>query len=331
MYSLGIDQGGTKTIAIVADDEGHILGKGIGEGACHFFDGMPKAIGAVQKAATAALSEAKVAVSDIAAISAGLAGANWPEEIVALETELRALFPIENIGVYNDCLIAMRGGTAETHCAVICAGTGLNVAVRFGEGDPFVFNNYIEDLDQGARGLAARALRAVFLSQIGALPSTKLTQIALSLFGLENVDQLLLAYQRQQLRKPIQELSPLLFEAASQSDSVAQNIVREFALSISRYPIGAIQKQKVQTAEMDIVLSGGLFKARGTQWLEIISTEIHRVAPNAKVVEAEYEPVVGATLLVLDSKYHGKIPALVMQNCRASAKKLNLLRVQSGE
>lgn len=331
MYSLGIDQGGTKTIAIVADDEGQILSKGIGEGACHFFDGMPKAIGAVQKAATHALTEAKIATRNITAISAGLAGANWPEEVTALETELRALFPIENIRVYNDCLIAMRGGTAKTYCAVICAGTGLNVAVRFGEDGPFVFNNYIEDLDQGARGLGARALRAIFLSQIGALPSTKLTQIALSLFGLENVDQLILAYQRQQLRKPIQDLSPLLFEAASQSDSVAQNIVREFALSISRYPIGAIQKQKVQNAEMDIVLSGGLFKARGTSWVEIISTEILRVAPKAKIVEAEYEPVVGAALLILDSKYRGKIPASVMRNCHASAKKLNLLRVQSEE
>jgi N-acetylglucosamine kinase-like BadF-type ATPase len=331
MYSLGIDQGGTKTIAIVADDEGRILGKGISEGACHFFDGMPKAMAAVQKAATAALAEAKVAARDLAAISAGLAGANWPEEITALETELRALFPIENIRVYNDCLIAMRGGTANSHCAVICAGTGLNVAVRFGGGDPFVFNNYIEDLDQGARGLGARTLRAIFLSQIGALPPTKLTQIALSLFGLDDVDKLLLAYQRQKLSKPNQELRPLLFEAAAQSDSVATNIIREFALSISRYPIGAIQKQKVQIAEIDIVLSGGLFKARAMPWLEIISTEILRVAPKAKIVEAEYEPVVGAVLLVLDSKYRGEISASVMQNCRASAKKLNLLRVQSEE
>src|ERR1700749_280650 len=107
MYSLGIDQGGTKTIAIVADDEGRILGKGISEGACHLFDGMPKAMAAVQSAATLALATAKVAARDLRAVSGGLAGANWPEEIVALETGLRALFPMENIRVYNDCIIAM--------------------------------------------------------------------------------------------------------------------------------------------------------------------------------------------------------------------------------
>jgi len=290
---------------------------------------MPKAMAAVEAAARLALAEAKITAQDLRAISAGLAGANWPEEIVALEIELRALFPAEDIRVYNDCLIAMRGGTAKPRCAVLCAGTGLNVAVRFGDTAPFVYNNYIEDLDQGARGLGARALRAIFLSEIGALPPTKLTQIALSLFGLGEVDKLLLAYQHQQLSKPIHELSPLLFQAASQSDPMALNIIREFGLSISRYPIAAIQKHGVQNADLDIVLSGGLFKAKGTSLVENIASEIHRVAPNVKIVEAAFEPVVGAMLLVLDSKYHGEIPIAVMQNCRASAEKLNLLRVQS--
>jgi len=326
MFSLGIDQGGTKTIAAVADDEGRILGKGISEGACHFFDGMPKAMAAVEAAARLALAEAKIAARNIRAVSAGLAGANWPEEIVALETELRGLFPVEEIRVYNDCLIAMRGGTAKARCAVICAGTGLNVAVRFGDATPFVYNNYIEDLDQGARGLGARTLRAIFLSEIGVLPPTMLTKVALSLFGLDKVDKLLLAFQRQQL--PIQDLSPLLFETVAQSDPVALNIISEFSLSISRYPIAAIQKHDVQNADLDIVLSGGLFKAKGTSFVEIITAEIHRVAPNAKIVEAAFEPVVGAILLVLDSKYHGEIPGSVMQNCQASAEKLNLLRVQ---
>jgi len=329
MYSLAIDQGGTKTVAIVFDDEGHILGKGASAGACHFFDGMPKAMAAVETAAKSALAEAGLATRDIHAVSAGLAGANWPEEIVALESSLRTLLSVDNVKVYNDCLIAMRGGTAKTRCAVICAGTGLNAAVRFDDGIPFVYNNYIEDLDQGAKGLGARALRAVFLSEIGVLPPTILTEIALRFFEIHQIDKLLLAYQRQQLQKPIQDLSPLLFEAAEQHDQVAQEIISQFGISISRYPVGAIQKHGSQNAEMDIVLSGGLFKARGASLIQTITNEICRVAPNAKIIEAAYEPVVGAMLLVLDSKYRGEIPVAVMRNCHASAEKLNLLRIKS--
>lgn len=329
MYSLAIDQGGTKTAAILADDEGHILGKGIGAGACHFFDGMPKAIAAVSEAAQTAFAQAGLSPKNLHTISAGMAGANWPEEIVALENGLRSLFPVNNIQVYNDCLIAMRGGTAASRCAVLCAGTGLNAAARFNDDPPFVFNNYVEELDQGAKGLAARALQAVFFSEIGGLPPTVLTEMALRLFELNTVEKLLLASQRKQLRKPIQHFGPLVFDAAKKSDMVALEIISQFAISISRYPIAAIQKHRAQNLELDIVLSGGLFKNKGPSLVETIRAEIHRIAPQARIIEAAYEPVVGALLLVLDSKYRQQIPAAVMQNCHASAERLNLLRAQS--
>ncbi|HSY43638.1 MAG TPA: BadF/BadG/BcrA/BcrD ATPase family protein, partial [Candidatus Acidoferrum sp.] len=122
---------------------------------------------------------------------------------------------------------------------------------------------------------------------------------------------------------------PLLFAAAEKSDRVALDILYQFALSISRYPIAAIQKHGAQQAEIDIVLSGGLFKAKGTLLQETIATEIHRVAPAARVIEAEYEPVVGAMLQLLDTTYQVAIPPSVMQNCRASAEKLDLLRIKS--
>jgi len=278
MYSLAIDQGGTKTAAILSDDDGYILGKGTGTGACHFFDGMPGAMAAVNDAAQAAFTQAGLSPKSLHAISAGMAGANWPEEIVALENGLRSLFPVDSIRVYNDCLIAMRGGTPASRCAVLCAGTGLNAAARFHDEPPFVFNNYVEDIDQGAKGLGSRALQAVFFSEIGGLPPTVLTEMALRLFELEKVDELLLAWQRKQLRKPIQDLSPLMFEAAKKSDAVALGIISQFGASISRYPIAAIQKHKAQNLKMDIVLSGGLFKNKGTSLVETISAEIAATA-----------------------------------------------------
>jgi N-acetylglucosamine kinase-like BadF-type ATPase len=239
------------------------------------------------------------------------------------------LLSVEDVRVCNDCLIALRGGTASSCCAVICAGTGLNVAVRLNADPHFIYNNYIEDMDQGAKAIGARALRAVFLSEIGALPGTTLTKTALSFFGLDRVDRLLLSWQRQQLSQPIQNFSPLLFAAAEKSDRVALDILYQFALSVSRYPIAAIQKYGADRAEIDIVLSGGLFKAKGTLLQETIATEIHRIAPAARIIEAEYEPVVGAILQLLDTKYQGAIPPSVMQNCRADAGKLDLLRIKS--
>jgi hypothetical protein len=46
-------------------------------------------------------------------------------------------------------------------------------------------------------------------------------------------------------------------------------------------------------------------------------------------MQASYELVVGAMLIALVSKSRRQIPAAVIQNCHASAEKLNLLRTQS--
>jgi N-acetylglucosamine kinase-like BadF-type ATPase len=327
MNLLGIDQGSTKTLAVVAGDDGRILGRGLGPGACHFYDGMEKAMRAAQEAAQAAMRQAGVGTGEIGTVSAGMAGANFPEEIDALQAGLRGLFGLERVQVVNDCLIALRAGTDRPCCAVICAGTGLNAAIRTPDGNTFIYNNYVEDDDQGANGLGVRMLRAVFQSQIGALPSTALTTRLLSFFELESVDGLLLAFQRGKLRRPPKDACPILFEAAREADPVALDVIAGFGRSVSRYVAGGIAKYGLHGTEIEVVLSGGIFKAGCRLLVDSIGAEIHRAAPLARILQAPYEPVVGAALLALDEWYGGTIPAQVMANCQASAQELGLLRV----
>lgn len=328
MIILGVDQGSTKTMAIVADECGNILGKGMGPGACHFFVGMQTAMQAVQVAAKEALAGANLTPSEIEVISAGMAGANWPEEIRALEANLRQRFEVNQASVYNDCLPALRAGTENPNCGVICAGTGLNVALRTQTGMTLVYNNYIEDLDQGAGGLGRRTLQAIFLSEIGVLPSSSLKNKVLDYFELNNVEKLLLASQRGQLSKPVGEISLLLFESEKQGDLVARHILKEFGTSISRYITAGIRKYNLLDIDMDIVLSGGVFKARSDLLFEIIASEIGCAAPKARVMNARYEPVVGAALLAWDQAYTGAVPDTVLANCRKSVERFGLLRSQ---
>lgn len=49
-YVIGIDQGASKTHAIVSDEYGIVLGMGKSYGACHSSDGMTHAITAVKEA-----------------------------------------------------------------------------------------------------------------------------------------------------------------------------------------------------------------------------------------------------------------------------------------
>ena len=73
-YVLGIDQGATKTHALVADETGHLLGIGTGIGACHSMNGMAAAMRGVEESVRAALSMAALTLSDIAWLAAGMTG-----------------------------------------------------------------------------------------------------------------------------------------------------------------------------------------------------------------------------------------------------------------
>ena len=61
-YILGIDQGGTKTAAVIADENGNILGLGIDIGACHASDGMDYAMEKIYNACQQAFKKANIKI-----------------------------------------------------------------------------------------------------------------------------------------------------------------------------------------------------------------------------------------------------------------------------
>jgi len=326
MAILSIDQGGTKTASIISDEYGTILGKGIGFGACHFFDGVPRAMEAVLYSAEKAILQAGIGKEDVKCISAGMAGANWEDEVLLLEGALKKEFRTGDVKVYNDCLIALRAGT-DSHCAgIICAGTGMNVAIYSNENTVILYNNYIEDSDQGGSGLGGRAVRALFLSEMGILPPTGLKDKILKYFEVSNIEGLMRYYRVRQEKKPAKELCGMIFESADEGDGVALKIINEFGISASRYITSGIKKYGLQDREVKIVISGGVFKAANNLLFETISNEIKDVAPKASIINALYEPVVGAMLLALDIKHHGKLAEDITANCHKSASALGLLR-----
>jgi N-acetylglucosamine kinase-like BadF-type ATPase len=326
MAILAIDQGGSKTVALVCDREGNILGIGTGFGACHFGDGLEKAMQAVSIAVDEALEGAGMGYDGISSISAGLAGANWPDEFVMLENALKEMSGVDDVTVYNDCLIALRGGTDNPNAVVLCGGTGLNCAVTTEDGTIRVYNNYIDDMDQGGGSLGARTLLAVFQSEIGILPPTVLRERTLEFFGIDKVDDMLLGYQRKLLNKPLKEVAFLLFEAADQDDTVALGVIHAFGVSLSRYVVAGAQQYGLIGKPFDVVLSGGIFKAHNTLLQDTICSEVHRSAATAEIINAEYEPIVGALVMGVEKALGTAMTDAIRANCHRSAEEAGLMR-----
>ena len=118
---LGVDGGATKTVAVVADASGRVLGAGrSGSSDIHAAPDPDIAVDRVADAARQALRAAGVEGSDLAQAAFGLCGADWPEDMElyreGLTTRLRLsaapiLAAVPIIAIHRTQAIASSGLT----------------------------------------------------------------------------------------------------------------------------------------------------------------------------------------------------------------------------
>ena len=78
--------------------------------------------------------------------------------------------------------------------------------------------------------------------------------------------------------------------------------------------------------DVEVVLSGSIFKGTGELLEEVMIANIHRSVPKARLVSARYEPVVGAVLLGLE-ELEVELDTKVGHNVETSSRKLGLIRI----
>lgn len=325
-YVVGIDQGHSQTRAVVADERGNLLSVGMSRGACHSRHGMGVTMGAIREAVLLALSQAEVDARQIAVLFCGLTCADWADEYTLLRDNVQALGLCNDVRIANDSIIALRGGTSAPYGAIVIAGTGGNCAVRSPKGDVFIYGFYQENELQGASAIGRRALQAIYRAETGRESATTLTARVLALFGLDLVDGLLRADVEDRLEwEGIARISPLVSQAAQGGDAVAAAILRAFGKGLAELVVAGLRRFDMADMEVEVVLSGSVFK--GSSLIqEAMLADIHDVVPKACLINARYEPVVGAALLAMEG-LGVNASHEVVRNVEQSSVRLNLIRV----
>jgi N-acetylglucosamine kinase-like BadF-type ATPase len=326
-YILGIDQGGTKTAAVVMNALGEILGTGFGGAGNYAYTGMSQAMASVREAADCALDQAGLSLADVVSLSAGLSGADWPEEYDLLRGSLFEATGIGDIRVYNDSIIAMRGGTDKPYGAVICMGTGLNVAIRNPDGETFIYGYYIDGDHQGAGAIGHLALKAVIAADNGILGPTALTGMVLREYQARTVEELVRLYAGGQLSGRLKLLAPHVLEIAAGGDAVADHLVRQFGVGVAQYVTAGLRRYSMLDLDVDVVCSGSVLKTKHRTLRDVIRTTIQAECHQARLVDALYEPVVGAALLALDERIKPDQRESIRERVHASCQAMNLIRI----
>ncbi len=299
-YILGIDQGGTKTAAAVMRKDGFIVGRAMTKGAYFPDEGVESALQRMQEAVEEAVRSAGIGKEEIAYTVAGVGGIDWPGDDVMIRDALRERLSLEEIFACNDAVIAFYSGAARSHGAVICAGTGMNGALIDKNGRQFVYGDYMEEKAQGGSALAKRALRKVFDAELGLCPPTKLTPLFLGQAGVSDVDALLKRYMTEgEFRKELRFLMPQILMVARREDEAACALLDAFSGEIVSYIEAGFRKMDMKPEEEEIVLAGSIFKGADNPLTARVMRGVSERMKGAEVVQARYEPVVGACVMGL--------------------------------
>ncbi|MCD9024986.1 N-acetylglucosamine kinase [Cohnella silvisoli] len=298
-YYLGVDGGGSKTLAVVSDSAGRIVGRG--ESGCGNHQlGVDLANRNIREAVAMALLQAKVEQTEIEFAMFGLAGADR-------EADFQILRPmIANIGfnkhsIVCDTVIGLRAGTKQQDGVVMICGSGTNCYGINKRGEAFQcggFGYAFGDFGGGSE-LAVEVFRSVIRSWEGRERNTLLTQATLRTLGFASVEQMFHAYLDEGVRVP-HYLAKLLFEVAGE-DEVARGILRRQGIELGLAASAVIRKLGMQHDKFDLVMVGSVLTRGDSEYLTpYIQKEVSGIAPDCNMRILTMEPVAGAILLAME-------------------------------
>ena len=297
---LGVDGGGSKTHALVADERGEVLGFS-SSGRSNWEDtGLEAAGAALAEATGGALAAAQVPPGALAASAFGLAGLDWDPDRPMLGALLDPLGLAGPRRLENDSFIALRAGASRPFGVVVIAGTGHVAAGR----DPA--GRTVRTLGLGpmygdfgsATDVAEEAVRAVADAYTGRGPATSLSRLLPPLAGCASAEQLLQRLSRGLV--PLPEAAPLVLQEAEAGDPACRQIVLHAGASLGESAAVVARRLGLGGQRFELVLAGGLFRSRNRLLEGALVDTMARQAPQAVPVHLTCRPVVGAALDALD-------------------------------
>ena len=292
---LGVDGGGSKTRAIVADSAGEVLGEGLAGPSNPLRVGVNEAAAAIRDAADRACAEAGVRRVEIVAAKVGLAGvrrADIRERMRAAVADLG----VKTVEVVTDADIALYGATDGKPGLVIIAGTGsicCGINARGRRACAGGWGPVAGDEGSGS-WIARRALQSVARATDGRGRKTSLVEAACDYFNVSAAEDLSTAvYAPNMTNTRIAGFGRRVVGAAKRRDVVAREIVEEAGRELATAAAAVIRKLKMERERFQVAYVGGVFAA-GVLILDVMTEELALVAPRAFVAPPVLAPAEAA-------------------------------------
>ncbi len=306
MKILGIDGGGTKTVCVLMNETGEILGRGIAGPSNYQSVGIETAQNSIKMAINAAITTNNIPPVKIEAIGLGLAGVGRSEDIQTVQNFLEPFrsdlqVKPEHVFITGDHMIALMGGLGHNVGIVAIAGTGSLVFGQNARGQTKRVGGwgYLLGDEGSGYNIALRGLQATLKAYDGRLPTTDLIQRFQTHLGLEHIEGLIeVVYRRGWTVGQIAALAPIVDQAAAEGDRIAQEIINDAADALI-LGTKVVMADLFDTVEgVEIVTLGGVWKSIG-HFRQRFKIGINAIAPASSIIWPRHEAAYGAGLWVL--------------------------------
>ena len=291
-WYIGIDSGGSKT-ELMAETPQHDEPVQLGGPAAHLQHMSPEEAAEVIAHLIRQLLETEPGCT-IAALCAGIAGAGRPEGQKQVTACLREALgttapPADRLQIVHDGVIALEAAFEGESGLITITGTGSLALARTQKGRLERAGGWGYLLGDNGSGLALgrRGLRAVAAAYDGG-PATRLTEKVARVHGIRDLDDLLSTIY--QPSWPLQNVAPLVLEAAEEGDSAARSALRKETTLLARQVRWLADR--CDGIESQIAPLGGL--TGEPLYRETYADALHKELPGWSVQKPAHRPVVGA-------------------------------------
>ncbi|WP_042222330.1 N-acetylglucosamine kinase [Oceanobacillus manasiensis] len=265
-YYIGIDGGGTKTHALLADGNGTIISQAISGASNPNAIGEQQLIEVFQSLFKELDNEEGTRLKKVKVVYAGIAGSANPANRTILEAILASILPQAKIVVEPDAICALYSGTYGKAGIVQIAGTG-SIAYGMnesGEQERVGGWGYLIGDEGSGYAIGRAGITAALKSLDGREEPTILLKMLYDHFNVSHPQELIKSvYDAEQPKSVIAPLSRIVFQAYLKDDPVAQTILEQSAKDIASQIKALYRKLFNGEERTKVVLCGGVFQEKG--------------------------------------------------------------------
>lgn len=292
MICVGVDAGGTKTVAAVSKD-GALLREAEGPAGNVTTLGVDDAADVIVRVVRDALQGAHPD-----AIHVGAAGAGRPRVAEELRALLGSAFRGARVAVGDDAAIALRAAIPEGDGAVLVAGTGSVAYAEHGTRRHRAGGlGYLAGDEGSAFWIGLQAVKLYGRVLDGRAQRDETTDLAARALGAPDRDGLIAAlYDRDLVPATIAALAPSIVAFAGKGNRASTKIVQQAALELGELLKATLRAVGLLDASPQVALAGGLL-GENSLLTFLLETRLNGDVPGIALVKRAGPPARGALRL----------------------------------